>query len=93
MQKGHIKKSTKEAKCTKKKRGKKRKEKKRKLNTREKRTNEPREGITRSESLNPRPIKQRTTKRSKQLVFQILHILKRPPITFPLYTPHQTQRN
>lgn len=67
-----------------------RREKKRKLNTKEKRTNEPREGITRHESRSPRPIKQRTTKRSKQLVFQTLHILKCPPIMCPLYTPHQT---
>ena len=40
-----------------------------------------------------RLVKKRTTKRSKQLLFQTIYILKCPPITLPPYTPHQTQWN
>jgi len=69
------------------------KEKNRKVVTRVKRTNEQRKGITRCESPSPRKIKQKTTKRSKQLVSRTIHILKHPSITLPPYTPHQAQRN
>ena len=46
-------------------------------------TNEQRKGITRWESPSPRSVKQRTTKRSKQLVSRTFHILK-PLLSFQL---------
>ena len=63
--------STKKAKCTKKKK------------ENNKGTNEQRKGITRCESPSPRSVKQRTTKRSKQLVSRTFHILK-PLLSFQL---------
>ena len=65
--------------------------KNRKLITKMKRTNEQRNGDTRCESPSPRPIKLVTTERSEQLVSQTIHILKRMPIMFPPYAPHQAQ--
>ena len=58
-----------------------------KLSTNE-RPKEQRERITRGESPSPRPIKKRTTKRSKQLVIGFVHALKSSPISLPLNTPH-----
>ena len=52
------------------------------------RTKEQRERITRGESPSPRPIKKRTTKRSKQLVIGFVHVLKSSPISLPPNTPH-----
>ena len=60
---------------------------KKKLITKE-RTKEQREGITRGEFPIPRPVKKRTTKRSKQLVIGFFHVLKSPPISLPPNTPH-----
>ena len=60
---------------------------KKKLITKE-RTKEQRERITRGESPSPRPIKERTTKISKQLVIGFVHVLKSPPISLPPNTPH-----
>ena len=54
---------------------KKRKELKRKLDTRKKRTNKQR-AITSCKSPNLRPVKQKTTKKSKQLVSQTIIDLK-----------------
>ena len=48
---------------------------------------EHRERITRCESPSPKPVKQRATKRSKQLVFQTIHVLKSPPIMLPPNRP------
>ena len=58
-----------------------------KLITKE-RTKEQRKRITRGESSSPRPIKKRTTKRSKQLVIGFVHVLKSSPISLPPNTPH-----
>ena len=65
--------------------------KNKKLITKTKRTNEQRNGDTSCESPSPRPIKLVTTERSEQLVSQTIHILKRTPILFPPYAPHQAQ--
>ena len=78
-----MQKSTKKSKSTRKKKIK--QGKKKNLNTRERRINEPREGVTRCESPCPRPVKKRTTKRSKQLVFLTIHILKCSPIMLPTW--------
>lgn len=59
----------------------------------ERRANEHRERFTRCESPSPGPIKQKATKRSKQLIIRTIHILKHPPITLPPSTAHQTQWN
>ena len=42
-----------------------------------------RKRITRGESLNPRPIKKGTTKRSQKLIIGTIYDLKRPPISLP----------
>ena len=58
-----------------------------KLNTKERRE-EQRERFTRGESPSPRPIKKRTTKKSKQLVLGFVHVLESSPISLPPNTPH-----
>ena len=55
---------------------------KKKLITKE-RTKEQNERITRGESPNPRLVKKRTTKRSKQVVIRFFHVLKSLPISLP----------
>ena len=49
---------------------------------------EQRERITRGESPSPRPIKERTTKISEQLVIGFVPVLKSSPILLPPNTPH-----
>ena len=52
------------------------------------RTKKQRERITRGESPSPRPIKERTTKISEQLVIGFVLVLKSSPILHPPNTPH-----
>ena len=59
------------------------KEWRRKLITKKKRTKEQRERITRCESPSPKPVKNRTTKWSKQLVIGSVQVLKSPLIMLP----------
>ena len=63
----------------------KKKKKNRQIITEKKRANEQRDRVTRCESPSPRTIKPITTKRSKQLIFRTIHILKRTTIMFPQY--------
>ena len=70
---------------------KKKKKKNRQIITKKKRANEQRDRVTRCESPSPRTIKPITTKRSKQLIFRTIHILKRMTIMFPQYALQQTQ--
>ena len=60
---------------------------KRKLITKE-RAKEQRERITRCESSSPKPIKKKTTKKSKQLIPETFHIFKSVQITLIPNTPH-----
>ena len=57
------------------------------LITKRKRAKERRERITSCESPCSRPIKKRSTKRSKHLITGIIQILKSPPIPFLPNTP------
>ena len=63
------------------------------LITKRKRAKERRERITSCESPCPRPIKKRSTKRSKHLITGIIQILKSPPIPFLPNTPKDAQWN
>ena len=63
------------------------------LITKRKKANKRREIITSRESLNPRPIKKSSTKRSKHLITGTIQILKSPPIPFLPNTPKNAQRN
>ena len=67
------------------------KKKNRQIITKRKGANEQRNRVTRCESPSPRTIKPITTKRSKQLIFRTIHILKRTTIMFPQYALQQTQ--
>ena len=53
-----------------------------------KRTKEQRDRITRGESPSPRPIKERATKISEQLIIGLVPILKSTPVSLPPNTPH-----
>ena len=53
-----------------------------------KRTKEHRDRITKGESPSPRPIKQRATKVSKQLVIGFVPVLKSMSVSLPPNAPH-----
>ena len=57
------------------------------------RTKEHRERFTRGESPSPRQVKKGATERSKQLIVEAFHVLKRLPISLPPNTPYYAQRN
>ena len=46
------------------------------------------ERITRGEPPIPRPVKQRATKGSQELVIRTIHVLKSPPVSLPPKAPH-----
>ena len=52
------------------------------------RTKKTGERITRGESPSPRPVKQRATKGSQELVIRTIHVLKSPPVSLPPKAPH-----
>ena len=66
----------------------KRKDKIKRILITKERTRKHGERITRGESPSPKLVEKGATKRSKQLIVSAFHVLKHPPISLPLNTPH-----